>query len=108
MKFLIQNKLKNKKVIGYGAAAKEIPYLIIVVLKETHILITLLTNHQLNKKFLPGSRILVEPESKIKKSKPDYIIIFPWNIKKEIIDQLSYVRKWNCKFVTFIPKLKIN
>ena len=109
LKFLIQNKLKNKKVIGYGAAAKGNTLLNYCGIKgNTYIDYVVDKSPIKQKKFLPGSRILVEPESKIKKSKPDYIIIFPWNIKKEIIDQLSYVRKWNCKFVTFIPKLKIN
>ncbi len=109
LKFLIQNKLNNKKVIGYGAAAKGNTLLNYCGIKgNTYIEYVVDKSPIKQKKFLPGSRILVESESKIRKSKPDFIIIFPWNIKKEIIDQLSYVREWKCKFVTFIPKLKIN
>ena len=58
-------------------------------------------------KYLPGSHIPVLSEDCIKKVKPDFVIIFPWNIKKEIFEQLSYIRKWKGRFVTFIPKMKI-
>ena len=58
-------------------------------------------------KFLPGSHIPIVKEHVLKDQKPDYIIIFPWNIKEEIKEQLDYVKKWNAKFVIFIPELQI-
>ena len=47
-------------------------------------------------------------EDNIVKLKPDYILILPWNIKNEIITQLSYVRKWGCKFVVAVPELSFS
>ena len=58
-------------------------------------------------KFLPGSRIPIMDEARLKETKPQYIIILPWNIKAEIISQLIYVREWGGKFVTAVPRLKI-
>ena len=58
-------------------------------------------------KFLPGSHIPVVCEEAIKASKPDYIIIFPWNIKEEIMYQLDYIKDWGGEFVVFIPNLQI-
>ena len=58
-------------------------------------------------KFLPGSKIEIKDPKFIKNFKPDYIIIGPWNIAKEIKEQLKFTRLWNCKYILFIPKLKI-
>ena len=55
----------------------------------------------------PGSHIPIVKEETIKRTKPDYIIIFPWNIKDEITKQLHYIKEWNGKFVVFIPNLNI-
>ena len=58
-------------------------------------------------KYTPGSLIKVFDPKKIKLHKPDYLIILPWNIKKEIIKEFNYLKKWNGKFITFFPKMKI-
>ena len=46
-------------------------------------------------------------EEKISELKPDYILILPWNIKDEVIEQLSYIKEWNGKFVVVVPELKV-
>ena len=58
-------------------------------------------------KFLPGSHIPVVKEDEIKSMKPDYVLILPWNIKDEITEQLSYIRKWDGKFVVAVPEIKV-
>ena len=58
-------------------------------------------------KFLPGSRIPIVSESFIKKIKPEYIVIIPWNITKEIKKDLNYVKGWGCKFIVYQPQVKI-
>lgn len=58
-------------------------------------------------KFLPCSHIPVLSEEHIKETKPDFILILPWNIKDEIIEQLNYAREWDCKFIISIPLLVI-
>ena len=59
-------------------------------------------------KYLPGTHIKILNPAMIKKNRPDYIIILPWNVKTEIIKQLKFAKKWNCKFITLIPKISIN
>ncbi|GAI88495.1 unnamed protein product, partial [marine sediment metagenome] len=58
-------------------------------------------------KYLPGSHIPVVGEEEIRKRKPNYVLILPWNIKEEIMEQLSYIRDWGGKFVVGVPKLKV-
>jgi hypothetical protein len=57
--------------------------------------------------FLPGSHIPVVKEDEIARFKLDYVLILPWNIKDEITEQLSYIRKWEGKFVVSIPEVRI-
>jgi len=105
--FLIQQKKANKKVVSYGAAAKGNTLLNYCGIKGTD-LISFVVDASPHKqgKFLPGSRIPVCEEIHIKNEKPDFIVIFPWNIREEITGQLAYVKEWGCKFVVAIPKLE--
>jgi SAM-dependent methyltransferase len=105
--FLINEKKNGKKIIGYGAAAKGNTLLNYAGVRKDLILFVVDKNPEKQGKYLPGSRIPIVDESHIRSFKPDYIIIFPWNIKEEIITQLSYVREWGCKFVIAVPGLRI-
>jgi hypothetical protein len=58
-------------------------------------------------KYMPGSHIPITDEERLRIDKPDYVLILPWNLKEEIINQLSYIREWNGKFVTAVPSLVI-
>jgi len=58
-------------------------------------------------KFLPGTHIPVFDTHQIAKTKPDYVLILPWNLKDEIVEQLQYIREWGAKFVVPIPKLTV-
>ena len=58
-------------------------------------------------KFMPGSRVPIVDIKNILLTKPDYIIIFPWNLKDEIILQLEFIKEWGGEFVILIPELKI-
>ena len=57
--------------------------------------------------YSPGSKIPIVEEKVIFEKKPDIIVIFPWNIKEEIENQLTYVREWGCKFAVAIPRLNV-
>ena len=57
--------------------------------------------------FLPGSHIPIKTPSEIMKTKPDYLLILPWNLKNEIMEQMSFIRKWGGQFVIPIPNLQI-
>jgi hypothetical protein len=58
-------------------------------------------------RFLPGSHIPVYAPEKIAETKPDYVLILPWNLRDEIVSQLKYVRQWGGKFVVPIPRLEV-
>ncbi len=59
-------------------------------------------------KYLPGSRIPIVDESRLNSEKPDYVVILPWNLKAEVMQQLGYVRAWGGKFVTAVPRLEVS
>jgi len=106
--FLIQQKKAGKKVIGYGAAAKGNTLLNYCGIKGADLLSFVVdASPHKQGKFLPGSRIPVYGEIRIKNEKPDFIVIFPWNIRKEITEQLAYVKEWGCKFAVAVPQLTI-
>lgn len=101
------NKYKNKKIIAYGAAAKGNTLLNYCKIESNQIKFIVDLNPYKHNMFSPGTHIKIVSESNIKKFKPDYILILPWNLKDEISNQLKYTREWGCKFVVAIPKLDI-
>lgn len=103
---LLDLRKNGKKVIGYGAAAKGNTLLNYAGVKKDLVSFVVDKNPSKQGKYLPGSRIPVVGESHIISFKPDYIIIFPWNISGEIIEQLKYVKEWGCKFILVVPELK--
>ncbi len=107
LQFLIDKKRVGKKVAGYGAAAKGNTMLNFCGIKNDLIDFVVDANPHKQNKFLPASHIAVVSEQHLKNEKPDYVIIFPWNIKDEIIKQLDYIREWGGKFVTAVPDLQI-
>jgi hypothetical protein len=107
LSFLIELKSKGKKVIAYGAAAKGNTVMNFSGIRPDLIPFVVDKNPNKSGKFMPGSRIPIVDESIIKKMKPEYIIILPWNLKNEIEDQLSYIRDWKGQFIVAIPELKV-
>ena len=106
--FLIKARRDGRKVIGYGAAAKGNTLLNYCGVKGTDLIQFAVdaSPHKQNR-YLPASHIPVRDLNSIAEYKPDYVIILPWNLKKEISEQLKYIRDWGGKFVTFIPELNI-
>jgi 2-polyprenyl-3-methyl-5-hydroxy-6-metoxy-1,4-benzoquinol methylase len=107
LSFFVQQKQARKKVAAYGAAAKGNTLLNYCGIRKDMILFVVDASPHKQGKFLPGSHIPIVGERQLKKVKPDYVIILPWNIQEEITDQLSYIREWNAKFVVPIPGIKI-
>jgi hypothetical protein len=105
--FLIQQKRNNKVVAAYGAAAKGNTLLNFCGIKNDLISFVVDANPHKQDKYLPASHIPVTSEKMIKEIKPDYIMILPWNLKEELVNQLQYIREWNGKFVIPIPTLQI-
>lgn len=103
--FLLKAKNEQKKVIAYGAAAKGNTLLNYCGIKNDLIDVVVDKAPLKVGKYLPGSHIPIVLEDEIKQHKPDYIVIFPWNIKDEVMKQLNYVREWDCKFIVAVPSL---
>jgi 2-polyprenyl-3-methyl-5-hydroxy-6-metoxy-1,4-benzoquinol methylase len=107
LSFLIDQKDKGKKVIAYGAAAKGNTLLNYCGIKSNLLEYIVDKNPSKQNMYTPGTRIPIYNIDKIKIDKPDFILILPWNLKNEIINQLFYVKQWDAKFVTAIPTLEI-
>ncbi|MBI5591200.1 MAG: class I SAM-dependent methyltransferase [Deltaproteobacteria bacterium] len=103
--FLLELKRTGKSVAAYGAAAKGNTLLNYAGIKPDLLPYVVDRNPAKLGKFLPGSRIPIVSEDRIRKRKPDFILILPWNIKEEVMAQLAYVREWGGRFVTAIPEL---
>ena len=104
--FLIEARRVGKKVAAYGAAAKGNTLLNFAGVRPDLLSYVVDKNPAKQGKFMPGSRIPIVDESRMRKGKPDYIVILPWNLAAEITGQLSYVREWGGKFVTAVPGLR--
>jgi len=105
--FLIDQKRAGKKVAAYGAAAKGNTMLNYCGIKSDLIEFVVDANPHKQNKFLPASHVPIVNEQYLKDSKPDFVIIFPWNLKDEITKQLSYIKDWGGKFVVAVPHLQI-
>ena len=58
-------------------------------------------------KYMPGSRIPIVDEAGLQTARPDYVVILPWNLKTELMEQLDYIRDWGGQFVTAVPRLEL-
>ncbi len=105
--FLIEQKRAGKKVAAYGAAAKGNTLMNYCGIKKDLIIFVADASPHKQGKYLPGSHIPVVSEETIRETKPDFILILPWNIKDEIMSQLSYIKKWGGKFTVPVPELQI-
>ena len=107
LEFLLEAKKANKKVIGYGAAAKGSTLLNYSGVKDDLIEYVCDGAEFKQNKYMPGSHIPIKHPSALQADNPDYIIIFPWNIADEISSLLKDKINEGTKLVTFIPELKI-
>ena len=105
--FLLEQKRKGIVVAGYGAAAKGNTLLNYCGIKKDLVDFVVDANPNKQEKFLPASHIPVVNEEHLRLKKPGFVVIFPWNLKEEIIDQLAYIRNWGGRFVVPVPFLQI-
>jgi hypothetical protein len=103
IKFLIESKRRGKSVAAYGAAAKGNTLLNFAGINSDLLSFVVDRNPSKQGKFMPGSHIPIVSEEYLQKERPSYVVILPWNLKDEITKQLDYIRKWDGKFITFIP-----
>jgi SAM-dependent methyltransferase len=107
LEFLIDAKRAGKTVVGYGAPGKGNTLLNYCGIRTDLLDYTVDRNPYKHGRFLPGTHIPVYPTERIAETRPDYILILPWNLRKEIVAQLEYAREWGAQFVTPIPEVRI-
>lgn len=108
LKFMIEAKDDGKTIVGYGAPAKGNTLLNYCGIGSDFIEYTVDRNPHKQRHYLPGTHIQIYHPDKIKETRPDYVVILPWNLKDEIIQQMAYIREWNGRFVTLIPGVTIH
>ncbi|NIQ02610.1 MAG: methyltransferase domain-containing protein [Nitrospinaceae bacterium] len=108
LKFLHQAKQEGKRVAGYGAPAKGNTLLNYCGVGTDLIEYTVDRSPHKQGKLLPGTHIPVYAPEKLMATRPDYIVILPWNIKDELMNQLSGTREWGAQLVTFIPDVQVH
>jgi hypothetical protein len=107
MEFLLTAARQGKSVAGYGAPGKSATLLHYCGIGKDLIAYTVDRNPYKQGRFLPGSRIPIHHPDRIRETKPDYIVVLPWNLKNEIMEQLKFVRDWGGRFVVPIPELAV-
>lgn len=105
--FLIEAQRAGKTVAGYGAAAKGNTLLNYAGVRPDLFSFVVDRNPAKQNKFMPGSRIPIVAESQLQEKRPDYVVILPWNLRAEVIEQLAYIREWGGQFVAAVPSLKV-
>jgi len=107
LEFLIRAAREGKSVAGYGAPGKSATLLHYCGIGKDLIEYTVDRNPYKQGRFLPGTHIPIYHPDRIRETKPDYVLILPWNLQNEIMRQLQYIREWGGKFVVPIPKAAI-
>ena len=105
--FMVRTKNGCKSIVGYGAPAKGNTLLNYCGIGTDFMEYTVDRSPHKQGYYLPGTHIPIHHPDKIKETRPDYVIILPWNLKDEIMRQMAYIRDWEGKFVTLIPKVRI-
>jgi hypothetical protein len=105
--FLITAKRNGKTVIGYGAPGKGNTLLNYCGIRSDFIDYVVDRNTYKHGKFLPGTHIPIFAPERIRQTRPDYVLILPWNLKNEIVEQLAYIHEWGGQFVVPIPEVEV-
>jgi SAM-dependent methyltransferase len=105
--FLIEAKRARRRVCAYGAAAKGNTLLNFAGVRPD--LIEFVADRSPGKqgRFMPGSHIPIVAESRLQETQPDCIVLLPWNLRAELVEQLDYAKRWGTKFITAVPSLEV-
>jgi SAM-dependent methyltransferase len=106
--FLIEAQRQGRRVAAYGAAAKGNTLMNFAGVRPDLIAFVVDRNPAKQGKYMPGSRIPIVAEERLRQDKPDHIVILPWNLSPEVVAQLDYARAWGASFVTAVPALRIS
>ena len=107
LEFLIARRREGKRIAGYGAPGKGNTLLNFCGIRGDLLDYTVDRNPYKQGMFLPGTHIPIKHPDALEQDRPDYILILPWNLKDEIVEQLGYAREWGAKFVIPIPEVQV-
>ena len=107
VEFLLTAARENKTVAGYGAPGKSATLLHYCGIGKDLIEYTVDRSPHKQGRFLPGTHIPIYHPDRIRETKPDYVVILPWNLKDEILEQLQFIREWGGRFVVPIPEVTV-
>ncbi|MCK7627025.1 class I SAM-dependent methyltransferase [Streptomyces sp. RS10V-4] len=105
--FLIGAAERGETVVGYGAPGKATTLLNHCGIRPDLLAYTVDRNPYKHGRFTPGTRIPILPPERIAADKPDHVLVLPWNLRAELVEQLSYVGAWGGRLVFPIPELSI-
>ena len=107
VEFLTAAKHEGKSVAGYGAPAKATTLLNYCGVHADLLPYTVDRSPHKQGRLIPGVRVPIEAPERIFRTKPDYVLVLPWNLKDEIVEQMADIRTWGGKFVVPIPSQQI-
>ena len=107
LEFLIARRREGKRIAGYGAPGKGNTLLNFCGIRTDLLEYTVDRNPYKQGQFLPGTHIPIKQPEALKQGRPDYILILPWNLTEEIVEQLAYAREWGARFVVPIPEVRV-
>lgn len=105
--FLIKARRDGRSVVAYGAPGKGNTLLNYCGIRQDFIEYAVDRNDYKQGRFTPGTHIPIYPPDRIAQTRPDYILILPWNLRREIAKQLGYVSEWGAKLVVPIPEVEV-
>lgn len=104
---LVTLKKQGKSIVAYGAPAKGNTLLNYCGIRTDFIEYTVDRSPHKQGKFLPGTHIPILDPQKIRETRPDYVLILPWNLKDEIMEQINYIHEWGGKFIVAVPAVEV-
>jgi len=107
LEFLITAKREGKHIAGYGAPAKGNTLLNYCGIRSDFMDYTVDRSPHKQGSFLPGTHIPVYAPEKLVETRPDYVVILPWNLRDEVVSSMSHIRDWGGRFVVFIPRVEV-
>jgi hypothetical protein len=106
--FLIAAKRNGKRIVGYGAPGKGNTLLNYCGIRTDFVDFTVDRNPYKQGKFLPGTHIPIRHPDALRAARPDYVLVLPWNLKNEIMEQIAYIGEWGGRFVVPMPRVEVH
>ena len=107
LRFLIDTRESGKSIAAYGAPAKGNTLLNYCGIRTDFLDYTVDRSPHKQGRYLPGTRIPIHAPDRLRETRPDYVLILPWNLKEEIVEQMADVRSWGGRFVVAIPEVRV-